>query len=188
MNLMPLHIKKRSAWQYANSSTGGIGVWFIAGEGGRIYVNDPAGHQKSLTFGTLGVGVSIGFNGKNRFVPIGAHSLTPPSYANGGAIYVLDGCTGTELALSDFRGVCALVEVSAGAIAGASGTAMLLGMSPAFLTFLIGENLLVGYGGGALPYAGLRMLRTAKALLVMSGVSIGPQIGGGINDGGGYLR
>lgn len=45
---MSLLIKKDSLWQFSTSSSGGLGVEFVAVEGGKIWLTDPAGN--TVTF------------------------------------------------------------------------------------------------------------------------------------------
>jgi hypothetical protein len=51
-------IKKESAWTFETSATGGVGVEFVAVEGGAIYLRDPRNNRVTLRFGAVGAGLS----------------------------------------------------------------------------------------------------------------------------------
>ena len=146
-------IKKPSAWQFVTSSTGGVGVEFVAAEGGKIFLQNPQGVTESFYYGAAGVGISAGLKlpkiGKLQINVKGkgvAGVIAPASFPNGGKLYVLDNFDGDELATSDIQGVCMFVEVGGGLVAGVSATAMLVGMNPAWLAG-------IGLSSVALPMA-----------------------------------
>lgn len=174
-----LTVTKRSAWTFVTSSSGGLGVEFVMGEGGALYLRNPKGASVTFRYGALGVGVAAGFklpkigklelNIKNKSVVGG---VAPAAFPNAGILYVLDTCKGDDLTQSDIRGGCLFVEVGGGLIAGVSATAMLLGLAPAWLlaaaaapefAFVIDANL----------------LQSASGVLVMAGVNLGLQAGAG---------
>lgn len=175
-----LTIKSPSSWNFVTSSTGGLGVEFVAAEGGTIYFKDPSGKDVSFSYGAAGVGIAAGLklpkigkmqvNVKGKGV-VGA--IAPASFPNAGKLYVLDTFAGAELTQSDIRGVCLFVEIGGGIIAGVSATAMVVGMNPAWLA------------GLALPFAPVlmaidyKLLQSATGLLVMGGVNAGLQAGAG---------
>ena len=186
MNLNP--IKKKSAWEFVTSSTGGIGIEFLAAEGGKIYMNDPTGSLKTFDFGVVGLGLSAGFKlpkiGKLH-IPIKGKSVAgvgaPASFPNTGQLYVLESFEGDELSFNDICGVCGLVEVGGGLVGGGSATAMLLGMELKWAAGCIAA-------GPLSTYCYMRLIESANALLLMAGTNVGFQAGGGVIGCTGYLR
>jgi hypothetical protein len=174
-----LTVTKRSSWKFVTSSSGGLGVDFVMGEGGILYLTDPHGVPVAFRYGALGAGVAAGFklpkigkaqiNIKGRSV---VGTVAPAAFPNGGVLFVLDTCKGGDLTQSDIRGGCLFVEVGGGLIAGASATAMLLGLSPAWLLAL----------AAAPEFAVVidqNLLQSASGVLVMGGVNLGLQAGAG---------
>ena len=53
-------LKNESAWQFVTSSTGGIGVEFVAAEGGKIYLQNPQGQAVTFYYGAAGAGLAAG--------------------------------------------------------------------------------------------------------------------------------
>lgn len=172
-----LTIRKPSQWVFETSATGGVGLEFVLAEGGNIYLTDPAGTPTTFSYGAAGVGLSAGIKlPKIGKIQVKGKSVTttiaPASFLNGGQLYVLDGAPGNDLTPQDIRGVCALVEIGGGIVAGASATAMIVGMDP---TYLLG---LLAFPGAAL-FFDYRLLSSATGLLVMGGFNVGIQAGGG---------
>jgi hypothetical protein len=168
-------VKKPSAWQFVTSSSGGLGVEFVAAEGGRIYFQDPDGASCYFTYGAAGVGLSAGLKlpkiGKLELKgkSIGG-AIAPASFPNAGKMYILESFGGDELKRSDISGVCMLAEVGGGIVAGGSATAMLLGMNPIWLAGLVGPFTI---------YADSMLIQSATAVLVMAGVNVGLTAGAG---------
>lgn len=174
-----LTVRGPSKWKFITSSTGGVGIEFVAAEGGMIYFKDPQGRDASFRYGAAGVGLSAGLKlpkigqiqikGKD----IGA-AIAPASFPNAGELFVLDSFSGKELTYNDITGACIFVEIGGGILAGVSATAMLVGMDPVWLA------------GFAIPFAPImiafdeRLLQSAVGLLVMGGTNLGIQAGGGI--------
>jgi hypothetical protein len=175
-----LTVTKRSAWTFVTSSSGALGVEFVMAEGGTLYLRDPNGASAAFRYGALGAGLDAGFrlpkigkpklNIKNKSV-VGA--IAPAAFPNAGTLFVLDTCKGNDLTQADIRGGCLFLEVGGGLIAGVSATAMLLGLSPAWLLALAMEPELAVVIDPAL-------LRSASGVLVMGGVNAGLQAGGGV--------
>ncbi|MEI6705690.1 MAG: hypothetical protein WCK96_01000 [Methylococcales bacterium] len=191
MKLNP--IKKTSAWQFVTSSTGGIGVEFFAAEGGQIYLNDPSGSLRTFTYGVAGGGLSIGFKlpkiGKLQ-IPVKGASVggvgAPASFPNTGCLYILSSFDGDELTYNDISGVCGLVEIGGGLIAGASSTAMLLGMNPKWMAATV-VAMASPLSQSLMPLAYKKLIESATSLLLMAGVNAGVQGGAGIIGCTGYL-
>lgn len=176
-----LMAKKVSTWQFVTSSSGWLGVGFVAAEGGTISLKDPLGNARTVVYGGAGPGLSEGFKvpvlGKKiRIDGRDASSGVAPSFfPNTGIIYILDSFSGDELSLSDIRGVCAFLEVEGGLIGGASGTAMLLGMDPILLAEVVAASV---FGPLDIIFA-IRLLKSATSVLLMAGTNAGLQAGGG---------
>jgi hypothetical protein len=174
-----LTIKKESAWQFVTSSSGGVGVEFVAAEGGSLTFDDPNGATVSFPYGAAGLGLSAGFKlpkiGKLQVdgKSVGA-AISPAAFPNAGKLYILDTFDGQELGRSDITGVCMFVEVAGGLVAGGYATAMLLGMDPGYLAAVAITPALIN------QIFLEKLLNSATALLLMGGASVGVQAGGGI--------
>ena len=55
---MHVLLKGESNWEFKTSSTGGLGVEFVAVEGGAIYLKNPAGAIETFHYGSAGAGVA----------------------------------------------------------------------------------------------------------------------------------
>ncbi len=53
-------VKKESAWKFETSSTAGVGIEFVAAQGGAIYLSDPKGSSQKFRYGAAGVGLTFG--------------------------------------------------------------------------------------------------------------------------------
>jgi len=205
-------IKKASAWTFDTSEAYGIGAGIAMAERGAIYLKDPSGKPATFYYGAPGVGFSDGVKmPKSLILPkfgklnvgsdgVGA-SFAPTAFPNKGQMYVLPGTTGNELTAADIRGMCIFCEVSGGVIAGASATAMILGIDP-ISVYTMGLNpdifkqTIMLYRAAVDPLAALPIaaeltemnfkaaLHTAKGLLVMAGASGSLSVGAGA---GAYL-
>ncbi|HEY1412419.1 MAG TPA: hypothetical protein VGF36_09765, partial [Rhodopila sp.] len=112
-----LTVTKRSAWTFVTSSSGGLGVEFVMGEGGTLYLRNPNGASVPFRYGALGVGLAAGFklpkigklevNIKGKSV---AGLIAPAAFPNAGTLYVLDTCRSNDLTQADIRGGCLFVE------------------------------------------------------------------------------
>jgi hypothetical protein len=169
-----LVIKKESAWRFLTSSSGGIGVEFVAAEGGSIYFQDPNGVTVTYRYGAAGAGVSAGLKlpkiGKLQFKgkSVGA-AVAPAAFPNVGKLYILDSFPGDELSRSDITGVCMFAEVGGGVVVGGAGYAMLLGMSPLWLAAQASSAIMPP----VMLYADYQMLQSATAVLFMAGLNAG---------------
>ena len=181
-------VRKDSAWSFVTSSSGGLGLEFVVVEGGMIYLQDPQGTQQPFKYGAAGAGLSAGFKlpkiGKLQ-IPIKGRGLTggvaPAAFPNAGKLYVLDSCPSDDLTRDAIRGVCMFAEIGGGLVAGVSGTAMIFGMSPAWLAAFAAAGPVNPL---AMMYLENKLLSTATGILVMGGLNVGIQAGGGI---GGYV-
>ncbi|MBA8901703.1 MULTISPECIES: hypothetical protein [unclassified Phyllobacterium] len=178
---------RSSAWSYETGSTGGLAIGYAVGSGGKIFLHDPSGVQKSFWYGGLGGGIGeearLGkfkaptFKIKGSSVGA-AGSLT--SYPSWGKVYMTDAFKGTELAESDIRGATVYIDAAAGIVAGFSGSAMILGIDPLPLIIGLTNPLMMMYAQFA--------IWRAPAVLIMGGVNVGFQAGMGIGALAGYLR
>jgi hypothetical protein len=183
---LSLIVKKSSAWQFVTSSTGGVGVEFVALEGGTIWLQDPRSQVVTFHYGSAGVGLAAGLKLpkigklelKLRGKTVGG-VIAPGAFPNTGKVYVLETFSGDELTASDIRGVCAFTEVYGGVIGGGSATAMIFGMNPVWLAVAVAAGPMA-----SLPM--MKMLSTATGVLLMAGVNVGIQagVGAGIFLGG----
>jgi hypothetical protein len=177
-------IKKPSAWQFVTSSAGGLGVEFVAAEGGALYFQDPRGKADSFYYGSAGLGLGVGLKlpkiGKLqiRGKSFGA-ALAPAAFPNAGKLYILDTFKGDELKESDIQGVCMFLEVGGGVLVGASAMAMLLGMSPAWLAGALSAAPLTPTLPLLSLYVWHQLINTATGLLIMGGLNAGIQAGAG---------
>lgn len=169
-----IYVKGESAWSFVTSSTGGAGLGFVAGQGGKLYLRDPKGNDVTLGMGALGIGASEGIKlpkiGKLeiRGKSVGG-AVAPASFPNAGKIYVLGSAPGKELTRDDLTGPCVFVEASAGMGVGASASAMYLGVHPVEL-----------FWGSASPLPKDNICDTARACLLVAGLNVGIQAGAGI--------
>jgi hypothetical protein len=179
--LSSLIIKKESAWTFYTSSNGGIGVEFVAAEGGAIWLVSPYEDYVKYYYGGVGAGYSWGLKvpkvGKVQLRIRGkgiTGNVAPASFTNAGKLYILDSFAGDELTASDITGVCMFVELGGGVVAGGSATAMVLGMDPLWLAALLATSFAPN------PFIMSKLATSATALLVMGGVNVGlqAQLGG----------
>lgn len=180
-----LGIKKESAWTFETSASGGVGVSFVAAEGGAFYLRDPKNKRVVLRFGAVGAGLSWGLRlpklGKINLPKIKGKSVggvvAPAAFPCTGKIYILDSFGGSELTRQDITGACVFAEVYAGAVAGGSSAAILFGMNPAWLAgFALGPI--------AIPIAEAMLVRGAKGMLLTAGLNVGLVAGAGV---GGFI-
>ncbi len=134
-----LRIRKTSAWKFQTSATGGLGVGFFVASGGGIALIDPKSkgedHPTWLHYAGAGVGASVGLRKIPKVGPAidtrglsekGSGNLAPASFWNHGIVYVMNGCSGDDLELTDFKGPCCFVDVGAGLVAGYAGFGLLM--------------------------------------------------------------
>ncbi|HEY4185672.1 MAG TPA: hypothetical protein VGP07_11420 [Polyangia bacterium] len=178
---MQVLVKSPSKWQFATSSTGGLGVEFFAVEGGAIYLKDPAGKKETFRYGSAGAGLTWGLKLpkigklelKSRGKSVGG-AVAPAGLPNAGTVYVMDSFKGDDFSRSDITGACVFVELYGGMIAGYSGTAMLFGINPTWLS-----AVLLGGPLASAP-ALLPLIHSARGLLLMRGLNVGAVAGAGV--------
>src|SRR5882757_8749745 len=109
---MAFIIKKKSEWTFENASNAGIGVEFVAAEGGKIWLNSPGEvNERYLVayyYGGAGPGYSYGVKlpkiGKQLLRIKGKSvggNISPSFLPNAGTIFILDTFDGDELSASD---------------------------------------------------------------------------------------
>ncbi|PYB29515.1 hypothetical protein C0052_19265, partial [Pseudomonas aeruginosa] len=88
------------------------------------------------------------------------------------------GLAGRDLSRGDFTGPCMYVELGAGVIAGGSGTAILFGLDPKLLAAvaLASASPLTAALGASMSR---QLLQSSRGALLMAGVNVGAQFGGG---------
>ena len=179
-----LNIVEESAWTFDTSGTGGIGIEFVAVQGGLVYLKDPRHMSVRFRLLAAGVGVTYGLKlpklghlptPKIRGKSVGG-AAAPTFFPNAGKIWKTAACPGTELTHHDFCGPVVYIE-GGGSLIAVAGTVdlMLLG----FDKLAYAEAM----AGGSMPVVGTmltdRALSTVKAVLVCAGVSAtyGTQLG-----------
>ncbi len=175
-----------SAWKYATSASGALGVGFIAASGGTLYLTDPAGRTQHFYYGGLGGGVGFGV----RLPKIPRPSFRGSSVSGTGAatafpstgiIYKARSIGRRELTPGDIQGAVMFVEGGLGLGVGGAGTSMIFGINTALMIAAalspVVSTLLVN-----------RAMATATGVMVFAGVNAGLQAGGGVAGLVGYLR
>ena len=182
-------IAGESRWKFETYWSAGISIGVGAGAGGGITLRAPSGHLQDFYHGGVGAGLSVGPKLPKGVKPPAwmkkilirlkgkSGSLGPTSFPSGGLLYITSEFTGSELAASDIRGLCAFAELGAGLVVGGSATAMLLNLNPLFLPLVM-----------VTPMASLVFLSSAKAVLLMAGANAGIQANVGITSYLGYLH
>jgi hypothetical protein len=121
-----MFIRRKSAWTFNTSSTGGASLDIFAAGGGALKLADPKGKDVVLHYAAAGFGLGVGLKTPGNI----NGSLTPGSFPNAGAVYILDSFGGyDDLERSDLTGACLVFEAAGGIFGGASAAVMLLGLS-----------------------------------------------------------
>lgn len=166
-------IKKKSSWEFDTFGSGGVSVGYVAANGGTVRLKDPQGIIHSFYYGGIGAGISAGLKlpkiGKvqvrTKKGPL-TGSIGPAPFPSKGSLFITNDFSGDELEKSNLRGLCAFVDIGAGIIVGYSGVALLLNLSPWWLS--------------GIPATIPLLLGSADAVLLMRGPNVGiqAQIGG----------
>lgn len=185
-----LSIRKKSAWKFDTSGTGGVGIEFVAASGGTVVLDDPAGRETRFRYAAGGGGLSWGI----RKVPkigrldtskidsrgISDHfsaNVAPEPFWNHGAVYIMGGFRGDELTAEDFHGVCVVYDAGGGLILGYSGSVMLVGINPMGLVAMASGVIGMLLGPGLDP----------KAVILSRGWNVGPQASVGVTGQIGFM-
>ncbi|MCF5468425.1 hypothetical protein GIV52_02695 [Pseudomonas syringae] len=174
-----------SDWRYKTASSGGLTVVFAAAAGGALTLIDPKGVDQQFRYGSVGVGLGIGarlprFGKVNLHVrgkSVGAAGATEdfPAF---GQVLVADSIAARGLLREDFQGACVFIEGGVGLLGGASGSAMLFGLDPKLLAMTAAT--LTPMGSLLLPHdSTVRLLRSAKGVIIAAGLNVGLQAGAG---------
>ncbi|WP_132757788.1 hypothetical protein [Pseudomonas aeruginosa] len=159
MSQLPIPLPlNESRWRYVTASGGGVTVAFLAGSGGSITLLSPEGENVSFRYGGVGGGIGLGM----RLPRFGKVNLNVKGKSVGGA--------GALEALPS--------ELGAGVIAGGSGTAILFGLDPKLLAAvaLASASPLTAALGASMSR---QLLQSSRGALLMAGVNVGAQFGGG---------
>lgn len=185
-------ITKESAWKFATSAGGSVGLGFFGAGTGDIMLTPPHGGIVTYHYASAGAGGSAG----PKWMKMNASSSTVDSFSIG-RIYLLDTFPGIELTPLDIEGVCMIAEVSVGAVLGGSATAMVLGIPPESAQGeVVKDAIAIGVVAGAgttgelaLSYTRLGPLlqSRAKALLLMAGLNSRVQLSVGALGSFGYV-
>ena len=88
------------------------GLGYFAASGGEVVLNPPSGAPKGFYYGAAGVGLSIGLKKIPKIGKIldarslserGTGVVAPKSFWNHGVVYGVDGVSGDEQSVQDFR-------------------------------------------------------------------------------------
>ena len=179
-----MDITGQSAWTFDTSATGGIGIEFVAVQGGAIYLKDTKGTPVRLRMLAAGVGLTYGFKipklGKLPVPKIGGKSVgaavAPKFFPNAGKIWKTAACAGSDLTHGDFCGPVVFIE----------GGGSLVAVAGAVDVMLMGFDKLdfaEAMAGASVPIVGSlltdRALSSVKAVLLCGGISatFGAQLG-----------
>ena len=142
-----------------------------------LHADDDAADGRLPRFGKVNIQVK-GQSGSGA----GAAEAFPST----GKVFVSDALRSRDLTEDDITGPCFYTEVGGGLVVGGSATALLFGLDPKLLALAVflGSN-------PATMMASIKvneqLLRSAKGAVVMAGMNVGPQAGGGIATYMGYL-
>lgn len=174
-----------SDWRYKTATGGGLTVVFAAAAGGALTLTDPKGVDHQFRYGSLGVGVGLGAR-LPRFGKVNLHVRGKSVGAAGanedfpavGRVLVADSIASRGLVREDFEGACVFIEGGVGLIGGASGSAMLFGLDAKLLAMTAAT--LTPVGNLLLPHdSAVRLLRSAKGVIMAAGLNVGIQAGAG---------
>lgn len=181
---IPLPVSE-STWRYKTASGGGLTVVFAAAAGGSLTLIDPNGVDQEFRYGSVGVGLGIGAR-LPRFGKVNLHIRGKSVGAAGasedfpafGKVLVADSIADRGLAREDFQGACVFIEGGVGLIGGGSGSAMLFGLDPKLLAMTVAK--LTPVGNLLMPHdSAMRLLRSAKGVIIAAGLNVGLQAGAG---------
>jgi len=197
-----LNADRKSAWEFTNSNTGGIGVAFVAGNGGSIYLMSPKKELVQFNYFSVGVGASYSIKIPARFLqkprpgelPMNA-VLGPSELPNRGTLYMTKEFTGKELTSDDLRGTCVCLDLSAGLGVGVSLTAICLNVDVPMNTHTLVHQVLMpfAFGGPTAEMIDRELLgekggSIGKAVLFMVSMTAGAQAGAGLTGTIGALK
>jgi hypothetical protein len=177
------YFKTRSHWTVDGSTTIGLSVAVVSGEGGFIKLNDPDGNEVKLDFRIIGAGASLGL----KFNYAVSGDATP----SGGLVYMTSFFQGPELKLSDMQGMCFAVDAFAGAGAAVSAMAIFLGITP-YKTLEPIVDVSLGPGLASVYHNLLRQRGNdpdfffPKAVILVGGMTAGAVGGAGVDGYVGY--
>jgi hypothetical protein len=176
-----LTIKKKSGWSYDTNSSGGLGLEFVAVEGGSIYMKDPDGRATTFHYGAVGAGYTLGLKlpkiGKLKIKDKSVGGVVGPSaFPSTGVMYILDSFAGEELVRGDITGVCMFAEIGGGLGGGGYALAMLMGMNPVWLGVAVATAPFLPLSS----FSYTKLAQSATALILIAGTNVGLQAGGGV--------
>jgi hypothetical protein len=169
-----LSIKRKSKWRYKTAASAAINAGFVGVSMGVITLISDKGQETKFHYKAMGGGGGVGFK-----LPI-TGSFAAEAFPSVGQLYMLTSYHGQELRRNDITGGCAIAEISASSVFGASASVLLLGMEQInverdIVNDLAQLALIAGYGVvgqgmvEALDKAGW-LANSATALLIMAGV------------------
>ena len=173
-----LMVTERSKWTFDTSGTAGLGVGFVAAEGGVIKLSDPQQHPVNLKLAALGVGVSAGLKlpkigklpvPKIKNQPVGG-AVAPTFFPNAGWIWKTAACHTPDLTHEDFCGPTIFGEIGASVIIAGTGNAMLLGFDRVLFAEMMATSGTPVLGAITMD----RAMSSVKAVLVSAGIAVSP--------------
>ena len=167
--------QQQSGWRFKTSGTGGVGVEFLAAQGGVIDLLDLSGKVVRLRMGALGVGYSYGFKLPRgiKIPPIklgklnGSAALAPTWAKNWGWVWKTSACCTSDLTHSDFCGPVIFLDAGASILLGFNGDVMIMGMDKLLVVEMIASSGAIGTIVN--PDAAQKAFQSAKAVLVSCG-------------------
>lgn len=173
-----ISITDKSAWTFDTSATGGVGLEFIAVQGGSIWLKDPRQASVRLRMLAAGAGLTYGLKlpkiGRLPSPKIGGKAvggaIGPKFFPSAGLIWKTAACRGQDLVHDDFCGPVVFIEGGASLVAVAGAVdLMLLGFDKmAYAESLAGVGMSVPGLEGLLVD---RALSTVKAVMLCGGIS-----------------
>lgn len=177
-----------SKWDFETSAGMTINLGSTAFAGGMISLKDPDNQTHHLHFGALGAGFGVGARLTRIDVPdtlarnydLSGSGSTKDFYS-AGDVFMTKAFKGNELSLADIQGAAIYVDASISMIASGAYDLMFLGIDPVFVEAVV---LTPAFKWGVINIA----INEAKSVLLMRSLSMGPQVGMGINGMVGLLH
>jgi hypothetical protein len=158
-----------SQWMFDTSAGASFGIGAMALSGGMISLKGlGAGVGLSAALTKISVPETVARN----YDLTGSGSFS--SFYSAGKVYMTNSFKGNELTLADLKGPALYVESGLALVTTAGLTVMFLGLAP---TLLEAAVMLPMFSSGLIDLA----IRDARAILLMGGQGMGPQVGIGIS-------
>jgi outer membrane protein OmpA-like peptidoglycan-associated protein len=173
---------RRSGWKFKTSSSTAISAAFVGAQKSSFVLISKGGSEVTFEYAAAGAGVGKSIN------KLGIGGSTTDDWSVGD-IFITNGFSGPELAVSDIEGACQIFDAGAAGIVGLSGTIMALGIPTRHIPRHLWRTSLIGMAVGVAK-AALRgdddLPTDATALLMLGGVTAGT-VGFGVMGSYGYV-